>query len=71
MASDAGSDRATGGMWATGQHADAVTSRPAAMSAPGSESYPGWSRVSDPPDAPDVEMTSVDGRHLLHGRDGS
>jgi hypothetical protein len=67
MATDAGSDRATDGMWATGQHADAVTSRPAAMSAPGGESYPGWSRVSDPPDDPEVEMVTVDGRHLVRG----
>jgi hypothetical protein len=63
------SARAEGSLWVTSQHADAVTSRPAAMSAPGGESYPGWSRVPDPPGAPDVTVTGLgdSARHTERG----
>jgi hypothetical protein len=64
------SARAEGSLWTVSQHADSITGRPAAMSAPGGESFPGWSRVGNPPDPPAVEVHDLGNgaRHLERGR---
>jgi hypothetical protein len=63
MASDL-SHLAEGSMWPTSQHADDMSGNHA-MTAPGSPSSPGYTRIPDSPEPREVELAGYDGRHLV------
>jgi hypothetical protein len=64
------SGRARDSLWTVGQHNDAITSNHA-MTAPGSPSNPGWSRVPDPLSAPAVEMIDHSRTTVTHAAGGA
>ena len=63
---DAGSERATGGITATGQQATSWSDPAKAMTAPGGEPA-GWHGSWPSPETPEAETGNYDGRKLTGG----